>query len=152
MSLQSASREPQILETTLADVVAAVTEAGIPERRRQEIASALRSIGRALNKPLERVPADPRRLSARLKEVAPQSLGLSPGRWNNIRALARAGVGLVVPMAPGRRTNQLTSSWEALWGQLEFPTCQDVAIPLCTILLGPRSRALNGQSSHICEI
>ena len=97
----------------------AVQLASWPARRRQETESALRTVGRALDKPLERIPADPRHLSARLKEVAPRAIGISPRRWNNVRSMTRAALGLVRPMAPGRNANQPTPSWNALWGPLE---------------------------------
>ncbi|MGA8758535.1 MAG: hypothetical protein WB611_19870, partial [Stellaceae bacterium] len=119
MATYAASRALQTAELTLADVVVAVQLASWPARRRQETESALRTVGRALDKPLERIPADPRHLSAHLKEVAPRAIGISPRRWNNVRSMTRAALGLVRPMAPGRNANQPTPSWNALWGPLE---------------------------------
>ena len=119
MATYSTSRALQTAELTLADVVVAVQLASWPARRRQETESALRTVGRALDKPLERIPADPRHLSARLKEVAPRAIGISPRRWNNVRSMTRAALGLVRPMAPGRNANQPTPSWNALWGPLD---------------------------------
>jgi hypothetical protein len=74
------------MESSLADVLTAVQNADLPERRRQEIASALRTVARALGRPLERIPADARRLSALLKEVAPLAIGVSRGRAGTIFA------------------------------------------------------------------
>ena len=90
MSTQVASRVNPDPCHTLADVVAAVRSAALPPRRRQEIAAALRTAARALGRPPERVPADPRRLAALLAEVAPLAIGLSPGRWANVRSLVGA--------------------------------------------------------------
>ena len=119
MATYSASLALQTAELTLADVAVAVQLASWPARRRQETQSALRTIGRALSRPLERIPVDPRHLSARLQEVAPRAIGISPRRWNNVRSLTRSALGLVRPMAPGRNANQPTPSWDALWSPLE---------------------------------
>ena len=73
MPFDSASQPLRITELTLADVLAAVRTAELPNRQRQELASALRSVGRALDRPLERIQADPRHLAPRLKAVAPGS-------------------------------------------------------------------------------
>jgi len=119
MSNGPASRGNRITELSLADVLAAVQCANLPDRRRQEMASALRTVARALGKPLVSVPADARRLSDRLKQVSPRAIGISPGRWNNIRSHVRGGLALVQPMAPGRHLNNLSPAWDALWRQLE---------------------------------
>jgi integrase len=118
MSYEPLSQDNRATDSSLADVLDAVRNADLPARRRQEIASALRTVTRALGRPLERVPADPRRLSARLKEVAPLAIGISQGRWNNIRALVRTGLTVVQPMSPGRHLNKLSVDWEPLWQQL----------------------------------
>src|SRR6516162_7366493 len=108
MSAGPASRRNQIRELSLAEVLAAVLSANPLDRRRQEMASALRTVSRVLGKPLASIPADARRLSARLKQVSPRAIGISPGRWNNIRSHVRGGLALVRPMAPGRRRNNLS--------------------------------------------
>src|SRR4051812_16832926 len=104
-------------DTSLADVLAAVQFATLPARRRQEMMSALRTIGRVLDRPLERIPAHPRLMANRLDEVAPRAFGISPGRWNNVRSLARAALALVQPMGPGRHRNALSSAWRQLADQ-----------------------------------
>src|ERR1700730_4412905 len=119
MSNGPASRGNRITELSLADVLAAVQSANLPDRRRQEMASALRTVARALGKPLVSVPADARRLSDRLKQVSPRAIGISPGRWNNIRSHVRGSLALVQPMAPGRHLNNLSPAWDALWRQLK---------------------------------
>jgi integrase len=119
MSSRPASRTHYI-EPSLADILVAVLSADLPGRRRQDMASALRTVSRALGKPLASIPADPRRLSARLEQVSPRAIGVSPGRWNNIRSHLRGSLALVQPMAPGRRLNNLSPAWEALWKQLNY--------------------------------
>jgi integrase len=102
------------IHLSLADVLAAVRTASLPERRRQEMASALRTIGRVLDRPLERIPAIPRLLAIRLSDVAPRAAGISQARWNNVRALARAAIALVRPVSPGRQLNELSPAWKLL--------------------------------------
>ena len=114
MSFNGPSRMKSIAPLTLADVLAAVTTADVPERRRQDLASAVRTAARALGRAPEHVPADPRRLSARLTEVAPAALGLSRGRWANCRSLLRAALALVTPTAPGRHSVELSPAWQTL--------------------------------------
>jgi integrase len=116
--LDLASQPLRIIELTLADVFAAVQTADLPNRQRQELASALRTVGRALDRPLERILADPRHLAPRLKAVAPRAIGMSPRSWSNILHRARKALSLVRPMSPGRNTNPLTPAWDALWRPL----------------------------------
>jgi len=117
MATATPSRAP-----TLADVLAAVNAAGLAERRRQDMASAVRTVARLLDRRLEDVPADPRGLALRLKTVAPLAAGLSPGRWNNIRSLFRAALALVRPMMKGRSTVPLTPAWQGLAERLPTRT------------------------------
>jgi integrase len=116
MSSQPPSRVNSHL--TLADVIAAVQAAGLPERRRQEITAALRSAARLMAKPPECVSADPRRLAVGLSQISPIAAGISLGRWRNIRSLTRAGISLVQPTSPGRHITPLSPGWKALWRQL----------------------------------
>jgi integrase len=118
MSPQPASRVDPSPVLTLADVIRAVQTADIPVRRRQEIAAALRSLARALGKPPDRVSADPRRLAEAMNEVAPLAMGMSQGRWANVRSLTRAGLAMVRPMSPGRYITPLSPGWKAPWKQL----------------------------------
>jgi hypothetical protein len=68
MSNQSPSRGHPMPQFSLANVLDAVSSADLPTRRRQEMAFALRTVPRALGIPLASIPADPRRLSGRLKQ------------------------------------------------------------------------------------
>ena len=102
MSKPCSSRTAGASPLTLADVLAAVAAAEIPDRRRQDLASAVRTAARALGRPPEQIPAEPRLLARRLAEIAPQALGFARPRWSNIRSLLRAALELVTQMAPGR--------------------------------------------------
>jgi integrase len=104
--------------TTLADVIIAICQADLPDRRRQELTSAVRTVARALGRRVEEVPADPRLLAHRLSEVAEVAIGLSPGRWANVKSLLRAAMSQVREMSPGRHLTPLSASWQTLWERL----------------------------------
>jgi integrase len=118
MSSNQVSRSPASPVVTLADALAAVQTADLPPRRREEVCSALRTIGRVLKKSPDDIPAHPRLLGPRLAQVAPMAAGISRRRWNNVRSLARTGLALVQPMAPGRHANGLSPGWQRLWNEL----------------------------------
>jgi integrase len=107
---------------TLSDVLARVEAADLPERQRQERMSALRTFARARGKPLERLPAEPRRLAAELSEVSPIAAGISRGRWANVRSHITKSVAMVHPISPGRHIIPLSPDWKAPWKQLPRQT------------------------------
>src|SRR5579871_617397 len=116
MAPDPASRAPA---GTLAGVLEAI--AAVPDltpQRRQDMASALRTVARMLGRTLESIPADPRQLVRRLAQVAPEAAGLTKGRWANIRSLLRAALELTRPMLPGRQVQPLSPEWQALYDQL----------------------------------
>ena len=63
MPFDLVSQPLRITELSLADVLAVVQTADLPNRQRQELASALRTVGRALDRSLERIQAEPRHLA-----------------------------------------------------------------------------------------
>ena len=79
MSSPRASRAAASPDPTLADALAIVAAADLPNRRRQDIASALRMIARVIDRPAERIPAHPRLLADRLKQVTPLAIGIFKG-------------------------------------------------------------------------
>jgi hypothetical protein len=100
MSTTHLSRADISCGTTLADVIMAIGQADLPDRRRQELTSAVRTVARALGRRVEEIPADPRLLANRLSEVAEVAIGLSPGRWANVKSLLRAAMSQVREMSP----------------------------------------------------
>jgi hypothetical protein len=103
---------------TLADVLATLQTIDLPERKRQELISAVRTVVRALGRSPEDIPAEARLLANRLKDVAPATLGISRGRWNNVRSLLRTSLAYIQPISPGRNRNDLSPEWLDLWTQL----------------------------------
>ena len=109
MSLKSPSR------STLADVLRAITTAGLAERSRQDMASAVRTVVKALGQPADRIPADPRLLGIRLKSISPVALGMSGARWDNVRSLLRRALKLVTKVLPGCDKTPLSETWSTLF-------------------------------------
>src|SRR5712671_4513291 len=118
MSSRSISQSECASAPSLADLLATLAAGDLPERKRQELRSAIRTVARALGQSPENIPADGRLLASRLKEVAPAAIGISRGRWNNIRSLLRTALALVQPISPGRNRNDLLPEWLALSNEL----------------------------------
>jgi hypothetical protein len=118
MSYQNISRTECASTASLADLLARLQAGDLPERKRQEVASAIRTVARALGRSPENIPADGRLLARRLKEVEPAAIGISRGRWNNVRALLRSALALIQPISPGRHRNGLLPEWLALSNEL----------------------------------
>jgi hypothetical protein len=124
MSTEPLSRADIPSGTTLADIIIAIGQADLPDRRRQELKSAVRTVAKALDRRLEEVPADPRLLANRLAEVAPVTIGLSPGRWANVRSLLRVAMSLIGKVGLGRHRSPLSPSWKILWDRLLTQTAR----------------------------
>ncbi|MBV9783726.1 MAG: hypothetical protein JO264_07890, partial [Acidisphaera sp.] len=85
------------LATVLAHVLA---DPALTLRQRQDRASAIRTVTKALGRPPDEMSADIRELRAGLKGFAPAMTGLSERRWCNAlsllrRAIASAGISLI---------------------------------------------------------
>ena len=104
--------------SSLAEVLAAIAAGGLPKRRQQDMASAVRTVAKAIGHSPAQIPADPRRLGIRLKPLSHLALGLSEGRWNNVRSLFRAALALVTPIMPGRDETPLSEAWASLFEQI----------------------------------
>jgi integrase len=102
----------------LADLLALLQTSDLLERKRQELSSAVRTVARALGRPLQDIPAEARLLANWLKGVAPAAIGISRGRWNNIRSLLRTALAFVQPISPGRNQNSLSPEWCRLSNKL----------------------------------
>lgn len=106
---------------TLATVLAKVTtDQALTERRRQDLASGLRTFAKALNRPLEELPAHPRMLRDRMEGFKPAEIGLSERRWTNAASLTRqalkhAGIAIM----PSRSPVPFSPGWTALFRLVE---------------------------------
>src|SRR5215213_9143337 len=91
MTTDTIARVPVIRPTmTLAGLIEQYrADPDLPLRRRQELIAAMNTLGRALGKPLQDIPAHPAALRAALKNVSPAMAGVSEGRWRNVLSLLR---------------------------------------------------------------
>lgn len=103
--------------TTLADLIPLIEKARSPIQRRDQV-SAIKTAARLLGATPDEIEADPFRLRKRLETIAPEALGLSRGRWNNIRSLVGKALALARPTLPGRQTTPLLPEWKALLAPL----------------------------------
>ena len=101
---------------TLAAVMAGIeADNALSKRRRQDMLSALRTVGRVLRRPLAELPAHPSALRNLLKEFAPSQAGMSERYWCNVSSLLRstlqhAGISHV----PARHREPMSDGWTAL--------------------------------------
>ncbi len=109
-------------QQTLDDVIAALrANAGLTERRRRDLISAVRSTARLLNRNAPEIEADMAHLRERLRAIHPVQAGISAKRLANIKAdLAHA---LRVARAAPRRPRRVhrTPEWGAFFAALEKP-------------------------------
>lgn len=144
MSTQNASRSPNPSSPSLADLLATIAaDNNLSERKRQELASAIRTAARALGRPPENIPTEARLLANRLREVAPAAIGLSRGRWNNVRSLLHSALTRFQPMSPGRHRNDLLPQWLLLSKKL---AARSDAIALSALLHFCSARAIGPEA------
>ena len=104
--------------STLADLIPLIEHANLSPIQKRDQISAVKTTSRLLGATPAEIDADPARLRHRLETIAPQALGLSRGRWNNIRSLVGKALALARPILPGRQTVRLLPEWEALFAPL----------------------------------
>jgi hypothetical protein len=114
MSMTPASR------VTIADVIVLVSQADLPDRRKEELRSAVRTVARLIGTEPAAIAADPAALRRRLEAIAPEAHGISRGRWANVRSLLAKALAMVRPMMPGRSRQAIMPEWEALTATLPF--------------------------------
>ena len=120
MTYLTRSREPgeQVpwRPASLEDVMGAVQRSPtLTGRKRQDIASALRILGKLTNRPLSAHPSNVRSVRRLLDTVKPALHGLSQGRWANVRSLAFKGLD-VAGVERRRRgdCSPVSAAWTAL--------------------------------------
>ncbi|MDA8250224.1 MAG: site-specific integrase [Rhodospirillales bacterium] len=105
---------------TLADVIAHLqADPALPVGRRRELISALRTTARLFGLDPAAVPAEPRALRQRFRDLSSAAAGVSQGRWNNLRSLVLAALKQAgVRVLPGRAPDPLSPAWQALRDRL----------------------------------
>jgi hypothetical protein len=85
--------------------------------------SAVRTVGRILDRPLSELPAHPESLRKRLEAVVPAAVGLTAARWTNVRSLLRKALDATgFAVMPGRYLAPLTPAWATLHDRLPTRT------------------------------
>ncbi len=131
MTISTASR------ATLQDVLTAIdTAPDVTGKRKQDLRSAVRLTAKLLGQAPHDVAADPRGLGRRLDSVSGLSLGLSVGRWANVRSLLRSALSLSVPVMAGASAIDLLPDWQALLAEAR-------KVGSCAIRLGRLMRWLS---------
>ena len=108
----------QSSRTTLADLIPLIEQANLSPIQKRDQISAVKTTARLLGATPAEIDADPIRLRKRLETIAPQAVGLSRGRWNNIRSLVGKALALARTVLPGRQTARLLPEWKALFAPL----------------------------------
>jgi integrase len=104
---------------TLGDIIALVQKADLTAIQKRDQVSAIRTVARLLGAAPDDIDADPRRLRLRLEAIAPEAIGLSKGRWANLRSLMGKALEHGRVMMPSRRVTPISSSWLVLLDQLD---------------------------------
>src|SRR5215472_13274360 len=107
--------------TTLADVISHIgDQKAIPQQRRHNLASAVRTVAKLLGQPPGDIAADPAAIRQRLLPFTAASAGMSKGRWRNLRSLLTAALKLAgVTIVRRRRRGPLPPAWEALLRRID---------------------------------
>ncbi|HEY3813485.1 MAG TPA: site-specific integrase [Caulobacteraceae bacterium] len=110
--------EPADLPKNLAEVLERLKAA--PRcRDNGDMRSGVKAIGRALDRPLHEIPADPQRLGPELAKAAPAAALMSAARFRRAKSLVtNALMWAGYPMIPGRDTGAWSPAWQALAKQL----------------------------------
>ena len=95
--------------TTLADLITLIEKANLMPTQKRDQVSAVKTTARLLGaRPVE-IDADPGKLRKRLETIAPEALGLSRGRWNNIRSLIGKALALARTNTAGTTNGSLAA-------------------------------------------
>jgi integrase len=127
MTTQATSR------ITFLFLISLINNSNYSKAKKQDMASALRTIAKVLGVELSELIADPGLLRRRLDMVSPQAVGISSRRWANIRTLLARALELARPIMSSRSYVEISPAWLALmkdWGR----SSQDRMKPLLRYL------------------
>lgn len=104
--------------SSLADLVVFVQGSELPQKKRQEMVSAMRTAARVVGLDLGLIPLDVVYLRRRLEDASPEAHGVSQRRWANVRSLLGQALALARPLLPARQIHPLSEAWERQAHQL----------------------------------
>jgi integrase len=110
-----------------------INNSNYSKAKKQDMASALRTIAKVLGVDLSELIADPGLLRRRLDMVTPEAFGISLRRWANVRTLLARALELARPITPSRSYAEILPSWQALLSGLGL-SAQERVKPLLRYL------------------
>ncbi len=97
----------------------------LPRRKHRDTVSAVRAVGRVLDRPLHEVPTAPALLRPLLTKAHPALAEMSPARWSTVRSLVLDALSrLGVEVMPGRARRPLSPEWQVLYTALTDKKCR----------------------------
>jgi integrase len=136
---------------TLEDLIPLIDQADFSPRQKLDLRSAVRTVAKRLGANPAEIVADPAGLRRRLQQVSPEAIGLSRGRWNNVRSLFGKALALARPMLAGRSVQPLLPPWESVSAELPFNRRVGI-LPLLRFLsarnIGPAETTLADLESY----
>jgi integrase len=104
---------------SLNDLIQLILLAKVSDTQRRDLISAIRTVARLLNASPTDIPADAVLLRRRLAGLSPEAVGISIGRWRNLRSLIGKALDLAQPaLHAGNQKQPLTPAWQLLWAKL----------------------------------
>jgi len=102
---------PKASRATLETLLGLVDATEWPHRVKMDVKSSVRTVARLLGGDLAAIEADVPSLRRRLEGLSPESVGLTKGRWNNIRSLFCKALALAVDIIPSRSKEPVLPEW-----------------------------------------
>src|SRR5215472_788577 len=117
------SQTPVLLETSFADAIMIIAASDeLPKQTQRHWATSLRQIAKALDKPLEVIPARLTAIRADLAQLHHAPAGLTPKTLQNHKSNVRSALRwLAREKRIPRHGAPLTSAWEELRAQIKDP-------------------------------
>ncbi|HEX2941239.1 MAG TPA: site-specific integrase [Rhodopila sp.] len=112
-TLKALLTAPKATLASLSDLIAG--DPAIPDSRRAEMLSALKTLAKVLGRPLHMIPAEPADMRTLINRAVPIAAGISGPRWRNVKSLVRKALARLDPQViPARSQTGLLPEWHAL--------------------------------------
>jgi integrase len=102
----------------VSDLIPLILNGDLSATAKRDMISAVKAVARVLQADPSTIELNVGALRRRLEGISPETLGLSSGRWANVRSLFGKALALALPVMPSRTVMPLLESWEDLASQL----------------------------------
>src|SRR5215471_201882 len=111
---------PSLMETSFAQAIAIIGRAEeLPEQTRRHWATSMRQVGKALDKPLEVIPARYSAVRNDMRQLHSAPLGLTPKTLQNHKSNVKSALlWLARERGVPEHGAPLAPAWELLWGRI----------------------------------